>query len=106
MAGTKARSNQGTVWTKKDLAAIRRLVKTGATGKSIDFTNRVAAADGPIKTFPLRGINDSPPYLHDGRLLTLDDTVEFFSSYSRNEADRDREVGPGGVSARSMNEPE
>jgi len=25
------------------------------------------------------GIKDSPPYLHDGRLLTLDDTVEFFN---------------------------
>lgn len=35
--------------------------------------------DGPIKTFPLRGIKDSPPYLHDGRLLTLDDTVEYFN---------------------------
>lgn len=34
---------------------------------------------GPIKTFPLRGIKDSPPYLHDGRLLTLDDTIEFFN---------------------------
>jgi cytochrome c peroxidase len=36
-------------------------------------------ADGPIKTFTLRGIKDSPPYMHDGRLLTLDDTVEFFN---------------------------
>jgi cytochrome c peroxidase len=35
--------------------------------------------DGAVKTFPLRGIKDSPPYLHDGRLLTLDDTVEFFN---------------------------
>ncbi len=35
--------------------------------------------DGPIKTFPLRGIKDSPPYLHDGRLLTLADTIEFFN---------------------------
>jgi cytochrome c peroxidase len=35
--------------------------------------------DGPIKTFTLRGIKDSPPYHHDGRLLTLDDTVEFFN---------------------------
>lgn len=35
--------------------------------------------DGPIKTFPLRGLKESPPYLHDGRLLTLDDTVEFFN---------------------------
>lgn len=34
--------------------------------------------EGPIKTFPLRGIKDSPPYLHDGRLLTLEDSVEFF----------------------------
>ncbi len=34
---------------------------------------------GMIKTFPLRGIKDSPPYLHDGRLLTLEDTVEFFN---------------------------
>jgi cytochrome c peroxidase len=40
---------------------------------------RYAAADGPIKTFPLRGIKDSPPYLHDDRLLTLDDTVEYFN---------------------------
>jgi cytochrome c peroxidase len=39
----------------------------------------MASADGPIKTFPLRGIKDTPPYLHDGRLLTLDDTVEFFN---------------------------
>jgi cytochrome c peroxidase len=36
-------------------------------------------AEGPIKTFTLRGIKDSPPYLHDGRLLTLEDTVEFFN---------------------------
>ncbi|MGE0645977.1 MAG: cytochrome B6 [Nitrospira sp.] len=35
--------------------------------------------DGPIKTFTLRGIKDSPPYFHDGRLLTLEDTVEFFN---------------------------
>jgi len=35
--------------------------------------------EGPIKTFPLRGIKDSPPYLHDGRCPTLDDVVEFFN---------------------------
>jgi cytochrome c peroxidase len=39
----------------------------------------VATAQGPIKTFPLRGIKESPPYFHDGRLLTLEDTVEFFN---------------------------
>jgi cytochrome c peroxidase len=37
------------------------------------------AADGPIKTFTLRGIKDSPPYMHDGRLMTLEDTVEYFN---------------------------
>lgn len=32
-----------------------------------------------IKTFTFRGIKDSPPYQLDGRLLTMDDTVEFFN---------------------------
>lgn len=40
---------------------------------------RMASQDGPIKTFPLRGLKDSPPYLHDRRLLTIEDTVEFFN---------------------------
>jgi cytochrome c peroxidase len=35
--------------------------------------------DGPIKTFTLRGIKESPPFMHDGRCLTLEDTVEFFN---------------------------
>lgn len=43
------------------------------------INGRKASADGPIKTFPLRGIKDSPPYLHDDRLMTLDDAVEFFN---------------------------
>jgi cytochrome c peroxidase len=43
------------------------------------INGRKASSDGPIKTFPLRGIKDSPPYLHDDRLLTLDDTIEFFN---------------------------
>lgn len=47
--------------------------------KPREANGMMMGADGPIKTFPLRGIKDSPPYLHDGRLLTLDDTVEFFN---------------------------
>ena len=43
------------------------------------INGRMASADGPIKTFPFRGIKESPPYLHDRRLLTLEDTVEFFN---------------------------
>jgi len=38
-----------------------------------------ASAEGPIKTFTLRGLKDSAPYLHDGRLLTIEDAVEFFN---------------------------
>lgn len=37
------------------------------------------AHDGSIKTFPLRGIKDSPPYMHDGRCFTLEDIVEYFN---------------------------
>jgi len=49
----------------------------------------IADADGPIKTFPLRGIKDSPPYLHDGRLLTLEDTVEYFNLILEVKLDAD-----------------
>ena len=48
-------------------------------GRSGRQRSRRCIPDGPIKTFTLRGIKDSPPYLHDGRLLTLADTVEFFN---------------------------
>ncbi|WP_238552836.1 cytochrome B6 [Legionella oakridgensis] len=54
-------------------------LKTERFFKPQMINGRKASADGPIKTFPLRGIKDSPPYLHDGRLLTLADTVEFFN---------------------------
>ena len=53
---------------------LERFYKVGQTVN--DF---VALPDGPIKTFTLRGIKDSPPYMHDGRLMTLADTVEFFN---------------------------
>ena len=38
-----------------------------------------SGGDGPIKTPVLRGLKETPPYFHDGRLMTLDDTVEFFN---------------------------
>ena len=47
--------------------------------KTQTINGLVATTQGPIKTFTLRGIKESPPYLHDGRLLTLEDTVEFFN---------------------------
>jgi cytochrome c peroxidase len=53
---------------------LERFYEVGAVAN-----DQVAIPDGPIKTFTLRGIKDTPPYLHDGRLLTLADTVEFFN---------------------------
>jgi cytochrome c peroxidase len=47
--------------------------------KTQTINGLVAGPQGPIKTFTLRGIKESPPYFHDGRLLTLEDTVEFFN---------------------------
>lgn len=54
-------------------------LKTERFYKPQMVNGRYASADGPIKTFTCRGIKDSPPYMHDGRLLTLEDTVEFFN---------------------------
>jgi cytochrome c peroxidase len=54
-------------------------LKTERFYKPVTVLNHTAVGDGTIKTFPLRGIKDSPPYLHDGRLLTLEDVVEFFN---------------------------
>jgi cytochrome c peroxidase len=54
-------------------------LKTERFFKPQMVNGRMANMDGPIKTFTLRGIKDTPPYLHDGRLLTLEDTVEFFN---------------------------
>ncbi|WP_374673242.1 hypothetical protein [Ideonella sp.] len=53
---------------------LERFYRVGRTQN--DF---IELPDGPIKTMTLRGIKDSPPYLHDGRLPTLHDTVEFFN---------------------------
>ena len=47
--------------------------------KPVMVNNMMEIGDGPIKTFAFRGVKDNPPYLHDERLLTLDDTVEFFN---------------------------
>ncbi|UGQ48400.1 hypothetical protein [Massilia endophytica] len=54
-------------------------LKTERFYKPRTVNNMKMVGDGPIKTFPLRGIKESPPYMHDGRLLTLEDTVEFFN---------------------------
>ncbi len=54
-------------------------LKLGRFYKPQMINGMLANSDGPIKTFPLRGLKDSPPYFHDGRLLTIEDAVEFFN---------------------------
>ncbi len=54
-------------------------LQTGRFFEPKTIRHHTMVMDGKIKTFPLRGIKESPPYLHDGRLMTLDDTVEFFN---------------------------
>ncbi len=73
--GKCATCHQAPYYTDNSMHNLR--VERFFTPKMIN--GRFATADGPIKTFPLRGLKDSPPYLHDGRLLTLEDTVEFFN---------------------------
>ncbi|MDZ4708688.1 MAG: hypothetical protein SH818_09850 [Saprospiraceae bacterium] len=53
--------------------------------KSQVINGQYIRPEGAIKTFPLRGIKDSPPYLHDGRLLTLEDVVEFFNLIQQSQ---------------------
>jgi cytochrome c peroxidase len=54
-------------------------LKTERFFRPVMINNMMAVGDGLNKTFALRGVKDNPPYLHDERLLTLDDTVEFFN---------------------------
>ena len=60
-----------------------KLERFYAPGETVN--DMVLLPDGPIKTFTLRGIKDTPPYLHDGRLMTLADTVEFFNLVLRTK---------------------
>ena len=61
---------------KKNLNTILLLIST------------VGRPEGPIKTFALRGIKDTSPYLRDGRLPTLHDAVEFFDLVLELELNR------------------
>jgi hypothetical protein len=66
---------------------------------------REPSAAGVLTASVAKGeFKDSPPYLHDGRLLTLEDTVEFFNlvlSCGRSDDRRTSDVyDPAGRSVR------
>jgi cytochrome c peroxidase len=66
-----------------------------------EIRSRLAMADGSMKTFPLRGIKDSPPYMHDDRLLTLDDR-RVLQSRARYGPEREGEERPGRLPPRAL----
>ena len=60
MARKKAPSNQGAVWTTKDFAAIRRLVKTRATGNTI--AKKIGRSEAALyQKASIKGISLSAP---------------------------------------------
>jgi cytochrome c peroxidase len=65
--------------TRSEGRAALRVLKVERFSKKQTHNGQVATAQGPSKTFTLRGIKESPPYLHDGRLPTPEDTVDFFN---------------------------
>jgi cytochrome c peroxidase len=62
-------------------------VAASATAHATPGTPDVGST--PAKTFTLRGIKESPPYFHDGRLLTLEESVEFFDLVLELKLDAD-----------------
>jgi len=47
--------------------------------KQEQVNGMMMAHDGMIKNIHLERYQDSPPYMHDGRCFTLEDTVEYFN---------------------------
>ena len=70
--------------------------------KPVMINHMMAVGDGPIKTFALRGIKDNPPYFHDERLLTLEDTVEFFNLILGTKLDAAGKAGSGRIPAHPL----
>mgnify|MGYP006138498403 CR=1 FL=1 len=62
-----------TVWWATTMAAPAYPEKKIMSAE--DAQHHVLGLPGMLKTFALRGIKDSPPYLHDDRLLTLNSFV-------------------------------
>jgi cytochrome c peroxidase len=60
------------------LAPTREVAQIGAVARRA-VAGAGSGSDAWRPGFTLRGIKDSPPYLHDGRALTLEDSVEFFN---------------------------
>ena len=61
---------------------------------------KVDADKGAFKTPSLRDVAESAPYMHDGRLKTLDDVVQFYAGGGNSNPYLDKDMKPLSLSAR------
>ena len=61
---------------------------------------KVDADRGAFKTPSLRNVAESAPYMHDGKLKTLDDVVQFYAGGGNSNPYLDKEMKPIHLSAR------
>jgi len=65
------------------------------------YAETKAEADrGAFKTPSLRNVAESAPYMHDGRLKTLEDVVQFYAGGGNSNPYLDKEMKPVHLSAR------
>lgn len=61
---------------------------------------KMDADKGAFKTPSLRNVAESAPYMHDGKLKTLDDVVQFYAGGGNSNPYLDKEMKPLNLSAR------
>jgi len=62
--------------------------------------SNVDADRGAFKTPSLRNVAESAPYMHDGKLKTLDDVMQFYAGGGNSNPSLDKEIKPLNLSAR------
>jgi cytochrome c peroxidase len=75
--------NTGVAWQEGRLQDLGRAI---VTGREEDY--------GAFKTPTLRQVSETPPYMHDGSLATLEEVVEFYSDGGRENPHLDPRIGP------------
>ncbi len=83
--------NTGVAWIKNAEAAPADLGRFTVTQRDADR--------GRFKTRSLRGVALTPPYMHDGSIATLEETVEFYNRGGGKNANLDPILEPLGLSA-------
>jgi cytochrome c peroxidase len=61
---------------------------------------KLQADEGAFKTPSLRNVAESAPYMHDGKLKTLEDVVQFYAGGGNSNPNLDKDMKPIHLSAR------